>query len=190
MRDPMLLSVALGEVLDGWDCPQARHPVVRSGTRDPIPWLVRLSVARRDGFTCRSCGWLLLDMVGMEIDHILPWSAGGGDHSANLRTLCSPCNQKRSNYNDGAHEREMVPTTWWCQTCWLAPEDDRARGTRMSEYHAPDGDLFAPMALCGATVHTEPDGFLRMHQPGTEVTCGDCRARLLAPTTPTEREAD
>lgn len=118
----MHISEVMSELLDRMDAPDVRHPVIRRGKRDPIPWVVRLSVARRDGFHCRGCGHHMPDMRGMEIDHILPWSAGGGDHSANLRTLCSPCNQRRSNYDDGAHESITPPTTWWCQTCWLAPE--------------------------------------------------------------------
>jgi len=125
MTGPTHVSGLLSELLDHWEAPR-RHPVVRSGDRNLIPWVVRLSVARRDGFHCRHCGWHMAEMVGMELDHILPWSAGGGDHSANLRTLCSPCNQKRSNWDDGDHEREMVPTTWWCQTCWLHPEVEAA----------------------------------------------------------------
>lgn len=50
----------------------------------------------------------------------------------------------------------------------------------MSEYHAPEnGDLFASVAACGAGPDTEPDGVLRMHEPGLEVTCGECRRILL-----------
>lgn len=118
----MHISSVLGDWLASTEEPNRRHPVTRRGDRDPIPWLVRLSVARRDGFNCRACGHHMPEMVGMEIDHILPWSAGGGDHSSNLRTLCSPCNQRRSNFDDGAHTSATAPTTWWCSTCWLAPE--------------------------------------------------------------------
>ena len=47
-------------------------------------------------------------------------------------------------------------------------------------YHAPANfDLFAPTALCGATSDSEPDGVLRLHQPGLEVTCSTCRTALL-----------
>lgn len=48
------------------------------------------------------------------------------------------------------------------------------------EFHAPvNGDLFAPFALCGTTPEAEPDGILRIYQPGLEVTCAECRRRLL-----------
>lgn len=54
----------------------------------------------------------------------------------------------------------------------------------MTEYHAPPiGDdplaLFLPNAACGATAATEPDGVLRMHAPGLEVTCTECRHLIL-----------
>lgn len=111
------------EYLDEAGRPKGRHERVRFGERAPIPTVVRLSVYLRDGYNCRRCGVNLEGRYGqLELDHILPWSAGGGDHSSNLRTLCKRCNQERSNWNDGDHEREMVPTTWWCQTCWLAPD--------------------------------------------------------------------
>lgn len=122
MSDPKHISILVAELQDRLTRPPERHPVIRTGERKPIPWVVRLSVARRDGFNCRSCGWNMPDLAGMELDHILPWSAGGGDHSSNLRVLCSRCNQQRSNFNDGAHEGHKVPTTWWCETCWLDPE--------------------------------------------------------------------
>jgi hypothetical protein len=48
------------------------------------------------------------------------------------------------------------------------------------EYHAPvNGDLFAPIALCGTTPEAEPDGVLRLWHPGVQVTCAECRRRLL-----------
>lgn len=53
----------------------------------------------------------------------------------------------------------------------------------MTDYHAPaNGDLFAPMAACGTTADAEPDGILRLYQPGLEVTCARCREFLLDPT--------
>jgi hypothetical protein len=57
--------------------------------------------------------------------------------------------------------------------CWLA-----------KGFHAPaDGDLFAPRALCGATASDAPDGVLRLHAPGCEVTCWKCRALFLTEAT-------
>lgn len=95
-----------------------RWPAVRTGERDPIPSLTRRAVWRRDGGTCKECGFVG-DAVRMELDHIVPWSAGGADTSDNLRVLCGPCNQRRGNLNDGAHIlRRYLPVTWWCIDCW------------------------------------------------------------------------
>lgn len=136
MSEPIRVSVLLVDLLAQMEAPIVRHPVVRVGERDPIPWSVRLSVARRDGYHCRLCGHHMPNMEGMELDHILPWSAGGADHSSNLRSLCRNCNQGRSNFNDGDHEREMAPTTWWCQSCWLSPD---LEAERPDEYLDIDG---------------------------------------------------
>lgn len=93
-----------------------RWPVIRSGEREPIPWLLRASIYSRDGRTCKACGSLADGYL--ELDHCIPWSAGGPDDSDNLRTLCSGCNQRRSNYIDLAHLTTLLPTTYWCIDCW------------------------------------------------------------------------
>lgn len=74
MNDPVRLSVTLGELLDDFEATPERHPIRRSGEREPIPLLVRISVYRRDGGRCRNCG---LEHPDLELDHITPWSAGG-----------------------------------------------------------------------------------------------------------------
>ena len=117
------LGELLDELYEEMRRPLKRYPIVRSGPRDPIPSIVRLSVYRRDGFRCRECG-IGGDDVSLELDHCLPWSAGGGDHSANLRALCHDCNQRRSNWNDRGHEINLRPTTWWCWFCWRHPDFD------------------------------------------------------------------
>lgn len=105
-----------------------RYPIVRAGEREPIPFLVRLSVFKRDGNHCRECGSWYPNHAGyLELDHMLPWSAGGGDESTNLRTLCVGCNQRRSNWNDGAHQSRVLPTTWWCFDCWCHPDEEYRR---------------------------------------------------------------
>ena len=94
-----------------------RWPVLRCGERDELPWFVRLAVARRDNFCCRHCHRDLINHP-FELDHIKPWSAGGLDDSTNLRVLCVPCNQRRSNFVDWSHRRVATPCTWWCIECW------------------------------------------------------------------------
>lgn len=117
-------SPLLGEPRPG----PVRWPVIRTGEREPISWLIRLSVYRRDDFTCKICGSRSGSeraIEGLELDHCIPWSAGGPDDSDNLRTLCSWCNQRRSNWIDSAHATNYRPTTWWCAECWGPDADHR-----------------------------------------------------------------
>lgn len=101
-----------------------RYPVVRTGERPEIPWDVRRAVYRRDGWRCKFCGNTWTD-TQLELDHILPWSAGGSDHSQNLRTLCQRCNGERSNYKLNGDGGRVLPVTWWCLDCHgpYDPED-------------------------------------------------------------------
>ncbi len=59
----------------------------------------RFKVMKRDGFKCVLCGTSPVLNPGCElhIDHIVPWSKGGETVIENLQTLCSNCNQGKSN---------------------------------------------------------------------------------------------
>ena len=59
-----------------------------------IPRTVFLRVVRRDNYTCQQCGKHLSDDE-IEIDHVIPWTAGGSSDEPNLRTLCRKCNRKK-----------------------------------------------------------------------------------------------
>lgn len=108
MTDPVLVlrgtfDVPLGE----------RWPIVRSGERPTIPTDVRQLVHLRDSGRCVFCG---RGHRRLELDHIVPWSAGGGDCSSNLRLLCSDCNQARSNFRT-AGDVPALPVTRGCDDC-------------------------------------------------------------------------
>jgi hypothetical protein len=60
--------------------------------REPLGLSKRYFVLKRDGFQCVLCGASGKD-AQLEIDHILPVSAGGKDNLENLRTLCFKCNR-------------------------------------------------------------------------------------------------
>lgn len=92
-----------------------RFPVIRTGEREPIPYQVRAAVWLRDRGICQRCQYR--NPKPWELDHIVPWSAGGSDDSTNLRVLCEPCNQKRSNYDDRSTFARR-PVTWWCDRCY------------------------------------------------------------------------
>ena len=55
----------------------------------------RFEVFKRDRFTCRYCGQTPPQVL-LEVDHILPRAAGGGDETENLVTSCQDCNRGKS----------------------------------------------------------------------------------------------
>lgn len=70
--------------------------------RDPSLRL-RWHVLQRDRFTCCACGAspALTPSVELHVDHIIPWSKGGGTVLENLQTLCAVCNLGKSNVHKG-----------------------------------------------------------------------------------------
>jgi 5-methylcytosine-specific restriction endonuclease McrA len=64
---------------------------------------LRFTVLQRDGFRCRYCGQGA-PLVALEVDHVVPVSAGGSDEIANLVTACTSCNSGKSN-------RQLAPVT-------------------------------------------------------------------------------
>jgi len=60
-------------------------------SRDPLKKSVRFEVFKRDSFTCQYCGHKAPDVV-LEVDHITPVAAGGGNEILNLVTACKSCN--------------------------------------------------------------------------------------------------
>lgn len=57
---------------------------------------LRFDVFNRDGFRCRYCGRGPEQGVFLEVDHVVPRSAGGPDTMANLVTACWDCNRGKS----------------------------------------------------------------------------------------------
>jgi hypothetical protein len=60
---------------------------------------LRFDILKRDGFRCVACGASPATSPGVElhVDHVIPWSRGGESEAGNLQTLCSACNQGKSN---------------------------------------------------------------------------------------------
>lgn len=109
----ILLRMAGNDYPDG-----ERWPLIRLGRRQPIPRYVRRGVYERDGGRCLSCG-LSLTMAEAQLDHIIPWSAGGSDSSVNLRILCEPCNYDRSNFRSwlDVWGAQRPPIAFYCSDC-------------------------------------------------------------------------
>lgn len=55
----------------------------------------RFEIFKRDGFACHYCG-RTPPQVKLEVDHIVPKSAGGSDDRINLITACFDCNRGKS----------------------------------------------------------------------------------------------
>ncbi|MDE2468816.1 MAG: HNH endonuclease, partial [Bradyrhizobium sp.] len=63
-----------------------------AGERKAISKKMRFSVFKRDCFKCQYCGKTPPTVV-LEIDHIVPVSAGGENGIDNLLTACFECNR-------------------------------------------------------------------------------------------------
>lgn len=136
-------SEAVEQFADAIELGHKRTRVVRSGDRIEIPGWVRKAVHARDGWRCRWCATRVpgfqsfTSTLWLELDHIVPWSAGGSDRSDNLRTLCNDCNEGRSNYVSDSHVR--VTPVGWCDRC-----------ARSSSPHPP------VLVFCGTCEMTRP----------------------------------
>lgn len=77
---------------------------------------LRNDILERNGFTCQLCGAGPGDpdpfnpgrKVRLHVDHIIPISQGGTDDKGNLRTLCSACNQGRSNIRTASEDSKNI----------------------------------------------------------------------------------
>ncbi|MER2514411.1 MAG: HNH endonuclease [Nitrosomonas ureae] len=67
-----------------------------------LPYLFK--ALQRDRFRCCACGASPSITLGvaLEIDHIKPWSKGDETVIENLQTLCTSCNQGKTNYDGGS----------------------------------------------------------------------------------------
>lgn len=65
--------------------------------RPSIPRHVRSMVLAADRRRCIYCH----SREQLQLDHIIPWSAGGLSILWNLAVLCGPCNKIKSNYREG-----------------------------------------------------------------------------------------
>lgn len=122
-----------------------RFPVIRTNRPGRLDEDIRRAVLRRDRWRCLWCGWDVAS-VPLEVDHVIPWSAGGTNATDNLRTLCQVCNQERSNRRadvdsartllivgacDLCRETETTePAAVWCLTC--------RRNSTTTQAHAED----------------------------------------------------
>jgi hypothetical protein len=66
-------------------------------TRRTLGKQLRVQVLARDDYRCSMCGRTSAD-IPLEVDHVIPVSAGGTDELSNLAALCRDCNVGKSAY--------------------------------------------------------------------------------------------
>lgn len=126
-RQPVEMLQVVGDWADQLGAERA--PVTRRGEREPISPLLRQLIYRRDRWTCQQCGARPAPGNGkrhsgpLHLDHIIPWSTGGPDTSTNLRVLCGPCNEERSNYVGERTTKPAMPIVRICAPCLSASNE-------------------------------------------------------------------
>jgi len=159
MTEPPEMTDVVRELLDDALQPYERHPRVRYGKRGELHPFLRQLVYERDGRRCRYCG----SNGPLQLDHVLPWSAGGSDTSDNLRTLCASCNQNRSNWREWIPPR-LIPVVPVCDPCCISHSEFDEMGT---EYRHRRYSTACPVCIVG---EFEQD----MHAPRLSAFCGTC----------------
>jgi hypothetical protein len=104
-----------------------RYELVRTGRRFPLePYLSRAVFERDKCQKCPLCGMFMERGESVEVDHVVPWSAGGENVTSNLRLTHKECNQKRSNFYHPSDAKPIMPVTPKCQACLgvLFTDDD------------------------------------------------------------------
>lgn len=59
---------------------------------------LRVEILERDYYTCRYCGYFDPTGMGLEVDHVYPFSLGGATIKENLVTSCHNCNSSKYNH--------------------------------------------------------------------------------------------
>ena len=106
-----------------------RYPNIdRTAMRTIYPRSIVSALISRDGTLCPLCGIELCEPI--EIDHVIPWSAGGPDTTNNLRATHALCNQWRSNHVHEDDERPRLQVAAMCWTC----QPDMTHASRVLAY--------------------------------------------------------
>lgn len=88
-----------------------------------MTWLrYRAFIMERDGHRCVWCG----DVEGpFHIDHVWPWSRGGGNEPENLVTACQKCNLEKGS--------KQILREWWpkLRSGWAYDQMDESAADRL-----------------------------------------------------------
>lgn len=104
------IDTALRAVVDQLGRAFDRMDVIRNNRPGTVDPRIRKAVYMRDSYTCQWCNTHVARCLDpLEIDHVIPWSAGGSNATDNLRALCAMCNAHRSNrYTDVGAARPLL----------------------------------------------------------------------------------
>ena len=92
------LDITIGEMLDilaeleSINYATTREKYHSMNQRKLMTKELRQQIKERDHYTCQICGKVMLDEVGLHIDHIIPIKQGGKSVPENLQVLCDKCN--------------------------------------------------------------------------------------------------
>jgi hypothetical protein len=74
------------------DMKKRRKKKAKRTTSRVVSLKLRFAILQRDGYLCRYCGKSSLE-TALEVDHVVPVSAGGETDETNLVTACVDCNR-------------------------------------------------------------------------------------------------
>ena len=96
VADPLYIKTYIDTLVKRWKM-QILIQREQAGSR-LVPEHIRVQVLQKYGYRCAGCDASGSNKgVGLEMDHIIPFSKGGPSTIENLQPLCGPCNKKKSN---------------------------------------------------------------------------------------------
>lgn len=101
----------------------------RAHGRDEAARHLRFDIIIRDNAECGHCG----DTSDVQIDHVMPCSAGGNARPWNLQVLCAECNRLKGStwYVGGAYWRRRVNLmTWYFTSGWRMLDSEERQALR------------------------------------------------------------
>lgn len=128
------------------------RPVVHPGESPPEP-RYRPSAALADFIRCRdlTCRFPGCDRPGdvCDVDHTVPYDAGGPTHASNLKLLCRKHHLVKTFWcgPGGWHDEQRPDGT----VVWTSPSGHVYRTTPGSPLFRPTGALVVPQRHCGST---------------------------------------
>lgn len=116
----------------------------------------RIAILKRDGHRCVYCGRTSKE-TSLQVDHILPRSAGGADDPSNLVAACFACN------NGKGADASITPPTFAWEAVRTAPgvvsgrcRDEAHPGPYVEHIYGPEDysvrDLVLTCDACGHIV--------------------------------------